>query len=84
MRSRTIALTTQLLDHNFGASASGSTLHCVGVFLVSMAQTLALTLLLISFLALASTIHIDPRDLDASFLNCYDYIIVCDTISFGR
>jgi len=40
------------------------------------------SLLLTSWLVnLASTIHLDPRDLNAGLLSCYDYIIVGGGIS---
>ncbi|KUJ06959.1 uncharacterized protein LY89DRAFT_790056 [Mollisia scopiformis] len=42
----------------------------------------ALALLLFSFLlALAAPLHINPRDFDAPFLDCYDYIIVGGGVS---
>ncbi|KAF8861777.1 hypothetical protein BDZ45DRAFT_647068 [Acephala macrosclerotiorum] len=46
-----------------------------------MSRHFALTLFLISFLTFASPIHIDPRDIDAAFLDCYDYIIVGGGVS---
>jgi len=37
--------------------------------------------LLFSFFALIRSIHLDPRDLNAPFLDCYDYIVVGGGIS---
>lgn len=45
-------------------------------FLATMSRTLALALFFLTFFPVVSPIHIDPRDLDAPFLGCYDYIIV--------
>lgn len=52
-------------------------LHLGGLFLlVMMAGSFALILSILCFLPLASLVHIKPRDFDAPFLDCYDYIIV--------
>ncbi|PVH82137.1 GMC oxidoreductase [Cadophora sp. DSE1049] len=41
----------------------------------------ATLVLLLAFFALAHSLHLDPRDLNAPFLPCYDYIIVGGGIS---
>ncbi|CZR63230.1 related to alcohol oxidase [Phialocephala subalpina] len=46
-----------------------------------MSRHLTLALSLLCFLTLASSIHVDPRDLDAPLLDCYDYIIVGGGVS---
>lgn len=38
-------------------------------------------LLLVTFATLVLSLHLDPRDLDAPFLPCYDYIIAGGGIS---
>jgi len=37
--------------------------------------------LLFSFFALICSIHLDPRDLNGPFLDCYDYIVVGGGVS---
>jgi hypothetical protein len=41
----------------------------------------AIVVLLCALLKLADSLHLDPRDLNAPFLPCYDYIIVGGGVS---
>ena len=50
------------------------------VALLKMNSKAALVLLF-AFCALTRSLHLDPRDLNAPFLPCYDYIIVGGGIS---